>query len=143
MRKNHWISLAIALVIAGSFAYLEQRRGAYYLEPLPDVTPPAESRDTLDKKCALMMQGWELALYGARFKLSGTMAHHPDIVIIGIDEYSLKELHQWPWPRGIHAQLVRLLQHHPPKALLFDVLFIEPYTLDPKGDRELVQATKA
>jgi diguanylate cyclase (GGDEF)-like protein/PAS domain S-box-containing protein len=42
-----------------------------------------------------------------------------DIVIIGIDERSLAELHKWPWRRGIHARLLdRLLPLHPRHVFL-------------------------
>jgi diguanylate cyclase (GGDEF)-like protein/PAS domain S-box-containing protein len=42
-----------------------------------------------------------------------------DIVIIGIDERSLAELHKWPWRRSTHARLLdRLLPAHPRHVFL-------------------------
>src|SRR4051812_13546956 len=119
MRKSHWISLLIALCIAGLFGLLEQRRGHYFLDQhlllqTPDFAAnkaAAEKEEqSLDKKLAFLMQRWELATYDSRFKFRGDRKPHPDIVIIAIDEFSLKQLHQWPWPRSIHARLIRTLE---------------------------------
>jgi adenylate cyclase len=135
MRKNHWISIAIALVVAGSWASLEQRREYYFLNKHPGQERKA------DYTAAFFMQRLEWATQDARFKVRGKRKPHPDVVIIGIDDQSLKELHQWPWPRRIHARLIRALHKNPPKALLFDVFFIDPFTSDLEGDKELVRAT--
>jgi adenylate cyclase len=155
MRKSHWITLFIALLIAGLFSLLEQRRGHYFIdrtvhasafhtqeEQTREQAAIAREEASLDKKAAFLMYRWEQATYDLRFKLRGDIRPNPDIVIIAIDEASLKALHQWPWPRGIHAKLIRTLEATPPKALLFDVFFIEPFTLDPAGDRALTRATK-
>jgi adenylate cyclase len=155
MRKSHWVGLALALLVAGAVAGLEQRRAHYFLTPVNrtnfyrsaeaaqlDKAAIAQEEASLDKKGATVMQRAEQATYDFRFKIRGDQKPHPDVAIIAIDEQSLKELHQWPWPRSIHARLIRTLEHHPPKALLFDVFFIEPFTLDPAGDRQLARATK-
>src|SRR5438477_6031501 len=129
MRKNHWISLLIAFVVAASWAALEQRREHYFLDKHMGQDRGASYN------AGFFMQRLEWAMEDARFKLRGKRKPHPDVVIIGIDDRSLKELHQWPWPRRIHAKLVRRLQRTPPKALLFDVFFIDPFTSDLEGDR--------
>jgi adenylate cyclase len=128
---------------------MEQRRGYFYLQPRMAVSDSdaqkvqqAQEEKSLDKKLAFLMHRGELAGYDARFKFRGDQKPNPDIVIVAIDENSLAALHQWPWPRGIHASLIRKLRAAPPKALLFDVFFIEPFTSNPSGDRDLVQATK-
>src|SRR5262245_11084269 len=136
MRKSHWISLVLALVVAGLVCLLEQRRSVYFLH-----TPPA-TRPPFDYSAAFFIQRLEWAAYDWRFKILGDRKPHPDVAIVAIDEKSLQELHQWPWPRGIHARLIEALAKNPPKALAFDVLFLEPYTLDPAGDRALMAATQ-
>ncbi|MHC4884466.1 MAG: CHASE2 domain-containing protein, partial [Planctomycetota bacterium] len=45
--------------------------------------------------------------------------------VIDIDEKSLKELGQWPWPRTRMATLIRNLHRAAPKAIGFDVVFSE------------------
>ncbi|HLB30395.1 MAG TPA: adenylate/guanylate cyclase domain-containing protein [Gammaproteobacteria bacterium] len=55
-----------------------------------------------------------------------------DIVIVAIDELSMQEFNrQWPWPRTMHAELVRALKEAGAAVIGFDVLFSEP---DGNGD---------
>ncbi len=63
-----------------------------------------------------------------------------DIIIIGVDEYSLSRLGRWPWPRRIHAQLINTLTNVGVKAIVPDIIFAEPDSHDPEGDQLLVQA---
>src|SRR4051812_48871508 len=104
MRKTHWVSLAIAVFIAGCFGFLEQRRSHYFLEARPVALPPGadaqafkaagENEDrSLDKKLAFLMQRAELAAYDARFKLRGDRPASSEIAIIAVDEASLTALH--------------------------------------------------
>jgi adenylate cyclase len=143
MRKTHWISLAIALVIAGCFVLLESRRIFYFSGTLQEQSAnPDDIKKQLDYKPVEWMHHFELFTYDARFKVRGNLKPHKDIAIIAIDDNSLKKLQQWPWPRRFHAKLIQRLQAQPPKALLFDILFIEPFNLDLEGDRELVKVTQ-
>ncbi|MCK6417800.1 MAG: adenylate/guanylate cyclase domain-containing protein [Alphaproteobacteria bacterium] len=48
------------------------------------------------------------------------------VVIVDIDEQSLKELGQWPWPRTVLARLVDQLAAMGAKAVAFDMVFAEP-----------------
>jgi CHASE2 domain-containing sensor protein len=65
-----------------------------------------------------------------------------DIVIIAIDNPSLQTLGRWPWPRTLHADLLNTLAQAKPKAIAYDVLFVEP-DADPKADVALGTAMKA
>ncbi len=55
-----------------------------------------------------------------------------DIVLIEIDEYSLRNLQpfagRWPWPRVMHAGLLDYLGRAAPKVILYDVNFADPDT---------------
>jgi adenylate cyclase len=53
------------------------------------------------------------------------------VVIVDIDEASLKEIGQWPWPRTIVADLVTQLTQLGAVAIGFDVLFAEPDRMSP------------
>ena len=55
------------------------------------------------------------------------------VVIIDIDEASLKALGQWPWPRTRLAELVQKLTGMGVVAIAFDVIFSEPDRLNPKS----------
>ncbi len=65
-----------------------------------------------------------------------------DIVIIGVDEYSLAKLGRWPWPRRTHAQLIDTLTRIGSKAIMLDIIFTEPDHYDPEGDQMLAQAIR-
>jgi adenylate cyclase len=53
------------------------------------------------------------------------------VVIADIDEASLKEIGQWPWPRTIVADLVTQLTQLGVAAIAFDVIFAEPDRMSP------------
>jgi len=48
------------------------------------------------------------------------------VVIVDIDEASLAQLGQWPWPRSVLASLVNRLRQDGAAAIGFDVVFAEP-----------------
>jgi adenylate cyclase len=52
--------------------------------------------------------------------------------VVDIDEASLREFGQWPWPRDRLAQLVDRLTAAGAAAIAFDVLFAEPDRLSPR-----------
>lgn len=54
-----------------------------------------------------------------------TKKHNSSVVIIDIDEKSLKEFGQWPWSRLLMTQLVRKIQENHPSSLGIDVIFSE------------------
>src|SRR5579885_761696 len=53
------------------------------------------------------------------------------VVIVDIDEKSLKEIGQWPWPRTRIADLVARLTQMGALAIGFDVVFPEPDRMSP------------
>ena len=55
------------------------------------------------------------------------------VVIIDIDEASLAEIGQWPWPRNIHAQIVQNLMQMGAAIVAFDAVFAEPDRMNPSG----------
>ena len=60
-------------------------------------------------------------------------------VIVAIDEPSLAAINaQWPWPRGLHAELIRQLRAAGAKAIGLDIIMAEPST--PENDAAIVAA---
>ena len=53
------------------------------------------------------------------------------VVIVDIDNLSLAEIGQWPWPRSVFAQMITKLGELGAKAIVFDVLFAEADRLSP------------
>ncbi len=70
------------------------------------------------------------------FDRLSTGAQRNDIVIIGIDDASLQKIGAWPWERSVHAKLLTELEKYNPRAVAFDVLFVDPRA----RDEEMVQA---
>ncbi|MCP1481736.1 CHASE2 domain-containing sensor protein/signal transduction histidine kinase [Pseudomonas chlororaphis] len=61
------------------------------------------------------------------------------LLMITIDDYSLQQLGQWPWPRTLHADLLDRLTAAKVQGVLFDVIFSEPDSI-PENDQRLAQA---
>jgi serine phosphatase RsbU (regulator of sigma subunit) len=58
------------------------------------------------------------------------------VVIVAVDDASLKALGQWPWPRALQARLIATIQAGRPAALGIDALWSEPAP----GDAALADA---
>jgi EAL domain-containing protein (putative c-di-GMP-specific phosphodiesterase class I)/CHASE2 domain-containing sensor protein len=63
-----------------------------------------------------------------------------EIVMVGIDEKSLREVGRWPWPRGRYAELVDAIDAAKPRQQVHDIMF--PDRSDPEQDRQLAAAFK-
>lgn len=63
-----------------------------------------------------------------------------DIVLINIDDASLAKMEDlagsWPWPRAVHAQLLSGIAKQQPKAVIFDLSFVERDVYRPESDRQ-------
>ncbi|MDF2900014.1 MAG: histidine kinase [Phenylobacterium sp.] len=80
----------------------------------------------------------DTAIYDGLMQL-GRRPPLDDIVIIAIDNPSLQALGRWPWPRARHSELLNTLAQARPKAIAYDVLFVEP-DADAKADQDLAAA---
>lgn len=76
------------------------------------------------------------------FRLRGPLDLPADIVIVAIDDYSLKSLGTrfgpWPWPRSVMAEALDKLTTAQPLSIGLDVIYAEPST--PEDDRKLTEA---
>jgi len=66
---------------------------------------------------------------------------HPDIVIVEVDEESIRKKGIWPWGRGEFAELTQRLDEAGARAIIFDIFFVDPAREDAEGDAALVRAT--
>ena len=70
----------------------------------------------------------------------GPLQPPDDIVIVAIDESSLKRFGRFPWPRSLMARALDSLKSAGPKAIALDVLYVDPTTR--ADDAALASAVK-
>ncbi|MBI4795191.1 MAG: adenylate/guanylate cyclase domain-containing protein [Deltaproteobacteria bacterium] len=68
------------------------------------------------------------------YRLRSVQPPPPELLIVGIDEASFQELRRpWPWPRRLHAELIRRLAAAGASLIIFDVIFADSST--PEDDQ--------
>jgi adenylate cyclase len=72
----------------------------------------------------------ELKAYDWRMRATaGSARASDDIVLVTIDDESIRGLEplvgRWPWPRLVHAEVLKYLGRAKPKVVLYDVMFTE------------------
>ena len=88
-----------------------------------------------------VFEGLEYQLYDWNFRTGQQQDAPAEIVIVAVDQPSLKRLGAWPWPRAYHAEVVRQVHRSGAKAIGVDFGFFEPDRRDPMNDEELAAAT--
>jgi adenylate cyclase len=69
----------------------------------------------------------DAAFYDLKVRLFQDKRLDDRVVIVDVDEKSLKEIGRWPWPREVTARLTRnLFEQYGVAAVGFDVVFAEP-----------------
>ncbi len=81
----------------------------------------------------------EYSLQDSNLQSSGDIDSR--VVILGIDEDSLKQLKQWPWPRNYIAEAIGKLSQAGAAAIGLDVIYSEE-ARNPEEDKALVEAVK-
>lgn len=70
-----------------------------------------------------------------------TTENRSEAIVIGVDDNSLQALGAWPWDRSIFAELTKKLDSYGIKAIIYDVLFLEPRSGDELFKEELSKVT--
>ena len=88
-----------------------------------------------------------------QFKLRGERDPGQDVVMVLVDEKSLKEVGRWPWSRDLHAKLVERIRSGGAKVIGLDIIYAEPEEsqlvqdlqnwLDDVSRQRLISATAA
>jgi adenylate cyclase len=68
----------------------------------------------------------ELNALDFRFIQRGKIEPESPIVMVGIDDKSVKEIGRWPWPRSYIADLIDFMTEADAKVVGFDITFSEP-----------------
>jgi adenylate cyclase len=106
--KRVQVTIALLVTIAGFYVY------AAVLGAVPGGA------------IAGFVQNVELKSLDTLFKSRGPRASDPRIVIIGIDEKTLRKVGAWPIPRDTYAKLIDKLHDGGAKVVAFDVSFPTP-----------------
>jgi serine phosphatase RsbU (regulator of sigma subunit)/CHASE2 domain-containing sensor protein len=83
--------------------------------------------------------GLRLALFDAYQNLKPRRLQALPASIVAIDEKSLSQIGQWPWPRTVVARIVGEIARAGPAAIGIDVLFPEPDRMSPQQTAALVE----
>ena len=86
-----------------------------------------------------LMRALELQSVDARFSVRGAQERPDDIVVVGVDDVTFDQLgQQWPFPRRLHARVIRRLHAAGAKVIAIDIQFTEPTTV--RDDNALIEA---
>lgn len=84
--------------------------------------------------------GLSLSARDALMRTRGTMTPSDEIIIVAIDEASIRRFGRFPWPRSVVAEALGKISAAHPKAIALTVLFSDPTT--EADDAALSQAIK-
>lgn len=91
-----------------------------------------------------LMDRFELRTLDWRFHRRGELEPSNRLLIVAVDDLSIREIGRWPWSRQTVAELVNRLQAAGAERIIFDIFFVDE-DKSPGGaaaDQSLVQATK-
>ena len=80
-----------------------------------------------------------MALFDGYQKLAPRKRTSAPAIIVAIDEKSLRELGQWPWPRTTVAELIEAIAKSEPAAIGVDVLMPEVDRMSPASIASLIE----
>ena len=82
---------------------------------------------------------WDHNIYDSQLRFWSRPAAD-NIMIVAIDEDSLSRFGRWPWPRFVHAHLLRKISEDKPRAIAYDIIFAEPDLGNPESDEQFAEA---
>jgi adenylate cyclase len=87
------------------------------------------------------LDGFENSTVDWRFSLVGTRPAPRGVVIVAIDDDTVREAGGYPLPRSVLARIIRGLAAQMPQVVAVDVLFLDPG--NPGADSELAEALRS
>jgi len=87
-----------------------------------------------------MLEPMDLDLYDRLFEWRGPRPPRTPIVIVAIDDASVREIDRWPLPRAMHARIIDRVSAGKPLAIGIDVVFDTRSGLGPEDDAALNDA---
>jgi adenylate cyclase len=85
---------------------------------------------TLLMSCLLILRPtfaefFEFKLYDLKFRFRGARTPGQDVVIVAIDDDSVKEVGRWPWSRENITRLLTRIKMAGPRVMALDIIFAE------------------
>lgn len=77
-----------------------------------------------------------------KFQVSRTTNMSSDVVLLAIDDPSLREIGAWPWPRDLIAEMMDRLVGFGPKAVGMGITFSESSAANNAGDRKFSEVVE-
>jgi adenylate cyclase len=105
------------------------RRGLIYLLPLALLAIASSARIAASDQ----LERLSLFCFDLYQKAAPRQSADAAIRIVDIDDKSLSRLGQWPWPRGLVAQLIDRLREAGVALVAFDIDFAEPDRTSPRS----------
>ena len=65
-----------------------------------------------------------------QFRLRGERSPGQEVILVLVDEKSLKEVGRWPWPRDKQARLIDQIHAGEPAVVGLDIIYAEPEESD-------------
>src|SRR5258708_14848924 len=97
-------------------------RNLHYLVPLPIMLVALV---LWAREPAALVQ-FRMHVFDEFVRLKPRVYEPAPVRIVDIDDDSLEQFGQWPWPRTLLARLVTQLEKMGAAAVAFDILFLEP-----------------
>jgi adenylate cyclase len=73
-----------------------------------------------------LFESFEKAIYEIEMRLDTPRnPGESKVALVNIDDKSIRELGQWPWPRHIIAEMISILKNNGAKFIGLDVVFCE------------------
>ena len=88
-----------------------------------------------------VLDNFEAQTLDYRFLLRGHRPPAEQVKIIEIDDESITQFGEWPWPRGYYAGLLSILEEFKPKVVGFDIVFSEDSIEHPEHDELMAGET--
>lgn len=93
---------------------------------------------------SLSTGGTTLSNYWSDYLYKNTSPSYGECIVIGIDQYAIDELGEWPWSREVLADVIDILNQDPdnqPAAIAIDVIFSG--ATDEEADDRLIESIAA
>ena len=72
------------------------------------------------------LQPWQERVTDAVWRIGSQQQDERRLIVIDIDERSLREIGSWPWPRATQAQLLQALAAQGASLQILDIVFTDP-----------------